>query len=118
MPEREQCWIRDRASSRYRASLAVAYRMQGMGYDTIAKELGYANRSGAWKAVDRCLRQRELRVADDFFALTMADLEMIHARAWRGAMAGERRATRICMRTVELRIKLIERYSGNGGAAA
>ena len=108
----------DRAVARYRAATAVAFRMQGMGYNDIARELGYAGPSGAWHAVDRCLRRKELKVADDFYAMTMADLEMIHARSWSGAMAGDRKASRVCLRTVELRIRLIERYADSGGEAA
>ena len=34
----------------YRKARATEMALAGCDYDTIAKELGYANRSGAWKA--------------------------------------------------------------------
>ena len=46
----------DRARAQYRAAVAVELRMAGADYDEIARELGFAGRSGAWKAVQRALR--------------------------------------------------------------
>lgn len=39
--------------------------MTGAAFDDIARELGYANRSGAWKAVQRCLTRRTNAAVDE-----------------------------------------------------
>lgn len=107
---RTRRFVKDRAASRYRASLALEYRMQGMDYDSIAQELGFANRSGAWKAVDRTLRRQGIAVTEQFFALTMADLDALQERSWRKAMAGDPGALDRCLSAVNQRVRLIERF--------
>ena len=44
---------------------AVEMRRDGRTYDEIALELGYANRSGAYQAVSRCLARRAKEPSDE-----------------------------------------------------
>lgn len=63
--------------------------MAGAGYDEIAQELGFANRSGAWKAVQRALRQRTVSAVDRYRITRYAELEELHRRWWPAAAAGD-----------------------------
>jgi hypothetical protein len=79
----------DRAGSSYRAAVAVELRLAGADYDEIAQELGFANRSGAWKAVQRALRQRSATAVDRYRMTRYAELEDVHRRWWPSAVAGD-----------------------------
>lgn len=60
-----------------RTNKAVDLRVQGHTFDEIADALGYANRSGAIKAVRRGLKQRAQEQAGDRDELIARDLELI-----------------------------------------
>ena len=79
----------DRARAQYRAAVAVELRMAGADYDEIARELGFAGRSGAWTAVQRALRQRSASAVDRYRMVRYAELEDIHRRWWPAALAGD-----------------------------
>lgn len=95
----------------YRSALAAELRVQGLGYDDIAETVGYANRSGAWKAVQRALRLRQAVAADGLVQQSFADLDLLQARSWPAAMEGNLAAADRCMRAVELRVRLVERFA-------
>ncbi len=82
--------------------------MQGMSFDEIAVELGFADRSGAWRAAQRCLARRQQVAADRYIASSFADLEIIQERAWPRAAAGDLAAGRIVMRAIEDQVRLVE----------
>lgn len=50
-----------------------------MGFDEIAKRVGYANRSGAWKAVMSLLEKRAAESAKDADAVISMELERLDA---------------------------------------
>ena len=53
----------DSFTAEMRTQQAIEMRSMGVDYDFIAKELGYADRSGAWRAVKRgMLRSTEKQV--------------------------------------------------------
>lgn len=89
---------------------AIRLRTEGYSYDEIAQALGYANRGGAYKAVERGL-QRWMREADDELrALELARLDVITKRLWpviEGANPNTMlRAVEQYMRVSERRAKL------------
>ncbi|GAB2637830.1 hypothetical protein GCM10027270_28350 [Nocardioides ginkgobilobae] len=96
----------DLASARYRAAVAVEMRLAGSSYDDISQALGFANRSGAWKAVDRTLGRIQDQKASAYFAETMNDLDMLHERAWAAAMAGDLKAIATCLRAGRMKRRL------------
>lgn len=98
--------VTDRAMARYRAAVAVEMRLAGSSYDDISQALGFANRSGAWKAVDRALTRTRDERAASYFAVTMNDLELLHERAWSAAMAGDLTAIATCLRAGRLKRRL------------
>ncbi len=79
----------DSARSRYRAAVAVELRTAGAEYEEIAKELGYADKSGAWRAVQRSLKARTVNAVDRYRMVKYAELESIHRREWPLAMMGD-----------------------------
>lgn len=96
----------------YRAARAVELSLQGLNYDQIARDLGYANRSGAWKAVRRCLARRQDAAAGAHIEISLLDLDLIQERVWKQAMAGDLAASRIALRAIEDRLRLVEFLSG------
>lgn len=82
-------------ASRARETRAVELRLTGATFETIALQLGYANRSGAKKAVERGLRQEYEAATESREALrqTMhARLERLLVGSWKAAAAGDRNA--------------------------
>lgn len=75
-----------------KARQALALRRAGSDFDTIAKQVGYSNRSGAWKAVSRLLKQRSDESAKDAEAVLSLELDRLDfmLRAlWPKVMAGD-----------------------------
>lgn len=108
----------DSAARRHRACVAAELRGQGMSYDDIAMTLGFANRSGAWKAVMRVLDRAERDVASSLVQLLQTDLEMLHERAWPLAMQGDAAAVRTCLEVNRQRWKLLERVISGADRSA
>jgi uncharacterized protein (DUF433 family) len=67
-----RCPAQPSSSARTRAVELVA---AGMSYDQVAAELGYANRSGAWKAVQASLKAVQADTVDEYRTLTLERLE-------------------------------------------
>ena len=69
----------DSYQAEYRTQQAIEMRSMGVDYDFIAKELGYADRSGAWRAVQRGMKRstenqvREVRWAAIYELTRIAD---------------------------------------------
>ena len=97
----------DRARSRYRAAVAVELRMRGAEYEEIAKELGFASKSGAWMAVNRCLKQRAVKNADAYYAKSLIELDLLHERSWKRAMMGHMPSINVCLGVINARARLL-----------
>lgn len=82
----------DRARAEYRGALGVELRMQGYSYDDLAELLGYADRSGARKAVMRAVRARRNHAVDLYRIHRMYACEDIERLQWPRAMRGDARA--------------------------
>jgi len=95
----------------YREARALELSLQGMTYDEIAADLGYSNRSGPWKAVRRCLARWQGAAAQAHFDASLVDLDVIEERAWPRAVAGDLAASRIVLRAMEDRMRLLELLS-------
>lgn len=91
-----------------RSIKALELAEQGANYDEIAEHLGYADRSGAWRAVMRGLRWRG-ELAVNFYRLQrVVDLDATQAAAWPAAQRGNIRATRKVLACIEGRMRLLE----------
>ena len=74
---------------RLKQGKALTLRLQGLNYTEIAGALGYANRSGAWKAVRAVLKRNE---ADDSAMLRQIEGERLDAMLvglWTAATTGD-----------------------------
>ena len=91
----------------YREALAVEMAVQGVTFDEIAAELGYASRSGPWRAVRRALTRRTEKAADEYVSRSLIDLELIQQRAWPAAMRGDMKAAAVVLRAIEDRCRLL-----------
>ena len=86
-----------RAAVIERRTRAVELARSGMSYDDIARELGYANRSGAWKAVQAALKEHEAEAVDDYRARQVMALDEMQSRVWARRSPGTaRRLGRCC----------------------
>jgi len=80
--------------------------LAGLPYDVIAERLGYANKGGAWKAVERGLRDTMRPAGDDLRALMLYRLDAMLLAAWAKARAGDLKAIAQVVRIEERRAAL------------
>jgi len=96
-----------KTQSAYREAKAVEMMLAGKDFDTIAVELGYATRSGAWRAVQRALSKQREALAEQSLTLEMQRLDALQVALWDQAMAGDVKAALGCLRIVEQRMALL-----------
>jgi hypothetical protein len=75
--------------TRERERLAVGLALAGVGFDEIAAQVGYANRSGAWKAVERALQRGAAQDVETLRELELARLDAMQAGLWNAARKGQ-----------------------------
>ena len=80
---------------------------QGATYEEAAKQAGYANRSGAYKAFWLAMDHREADAVEDHRALELARLDALQVSLWAKAMAGEVKAANAVLRIIEQRSRLL-----------
>lgn len=93
-----------------RTNRAVTMRVQGHTFDDIAEALGYANRSGAIKAVQRGLKQRAKEQAGDRDELIARDLELIDTiikGMIPAIIKGTPRSAEVALKAIERRAALL-----------
>ena len=93
-----------------KASRALELRLAGKSFDAIAAELGYANRSGAFHAVDGLLKARIAEATENADELRKLDLERLDAMAlalWPKASKGDGPSIDRLLRIQERRAKLL-----------
>lgn len=76
------------AATLERRTRAVELHRFGMSLDEIADELGYANRSDAWKAIQWELGAEQSASGEEYRRLQEARLDSRQAPVWDRAMAG------------------------------
>ncbi len=96
-----------KALAAYRKARAMELALAGADYDTIAKEVGYANRGTAWRTVQRALRERTDKAVDELRALQLARLDSVQVGAWDQAMAGDVKAAHTVLRVIDQRCRLL-----------
>jgi hypothetical protein len=99
-----------RAATAERRSRAIAMRIAGVDYDTIARQLGYADRGSACKDVSRALEQRtkeQQQAADSLRTAEVARLDRLQAGLWTAAAGGDARTVEVVLKVIDRRIKLL-----------
>src|SRR5829696_9189806 len=98
----------NRADMIRRATDAVAMRAAGATYDEIAERMGYADRTTASRAVRRQLRRMiESPEAKELRTLEEIRLDTLQAGHWDQAVTGDSEATRLVLKIMEQRAKLL-----------
>lgn len=97
---------RPEPDERQRASQALELRTAGMTYAAVAAELGYADESGARKAVDRLLSRVEHEGAADLRTIEGRRLDALMAAHWQAAVGGDIDSSKIILQTIDRRAKL------------
>ena len=100
----------DRFNSELKTQKAIKLRKAGVDYEQIAKELGYADRSGAWRAVNRGMRRLTTRIADDYQQTALAELNMVYESLWPAANRGSTFAIDRLLKISDQRLKLAGLY--------
>jgi transposase-like protein len=86
---------------------AVELRCQGLGYEEIARQLGYADNSGAYKAVQAGMkdagRERSVELTD----LEVERLDRLNQSHWKAAVNGDPVATDRILKIMKRRAELL-----------
>ena len=93
--------------AKVRAARALELRMEGMKFDDIAEELGYAGRQGAYDAVSRELKALTREPAEEVLRLDLERLDKMWGIHYLNAQAGDAVALSSCMRIMERRARLL-----------
>jgi hypothetical protein len=97
-----------RTDAAARAVEALGMRLAGSTYEQIADTLGYADKSGAWRAVEGELKELRQERARDVLDLELARLDALLAGSWAKALDGDHRAVANVLRIQERRAKYLD----------
>jgi hypothetical protein len=97
----------DKALARYRGAVGLELRLRGWSYSDIAEAVGYFDKSGARKAVHRCITERAAMAFDAFRVQRFLELEDIHRRGWADAIGGHPAATKRLLDAADERLSLM-----------
>ena len=96
----------DSYQAEYRTQQTIEMRAMGVDYDFIAKELGYADRSGAWRAVKRGMLRK---TANDISAIrwqVCVDITRMADAIEGYARAGNLKAAHDVIKLVDRKLKI------------
>lgn len=96
-----------RTDAAARAVEALTMRLAGSSYEQIADALGYADKSGAWRAVEGELEKIRQERARDVLNLELARLDALLSGSWAKALDGDHRAVANVLRVMERRAKYL-----------
>lgn len=85
---------------------ALQLRKGGASYEAIARQVGYANKGGAHRAVMQELQELPKDAAQDVMALELERLDQLLLALWPAAMKGHVRSAETVIRLMERRAKL------------
>ena len=97
----------DVLTARDRQRRALELRTEGRTLDQIADELGYADKSGAHRAILAALDRHEAAAVDEYRDLEAARLNELQQAVWPLAKAGDIAAVIACVRIIDRRAKLL-----------
>jgi len=100
----------DSYHAEYRTQQAIEMRAMGLDYDFIAKELGYADRSGAWRAVKRGMKRITYEKASTYREMALIELDIMAEKLWPAVAAGNFWAINKSLQISEKRLRLVGAY--------
>lgn len=99
-----------RAATAERRAKAVAMRLAGADYETIAQKLGYYNRGAAYNDINRALEANvaeQRRSAEILRQEELQRLDRLQAGAWMAAASGDPKAIDVVLKIIDRRCKLL-----------
>jgi len=97
----------DKAIAKYRGAVGLELRLRGWTYTQIAEAVGYFDKSGARKAVNRCIEQRASMVFHAFQVHRFLELEDVHRLGWLDALGGKHSAREQVLKAADERVSLV-----------
>lgn len=97
--------VRIRITERERDALEL--RKGGMTFERIAEQLGYADRSGAWRAVNAALSATLQEPSDELRRLECERLDALLLAMWPKALEGSTWHVDRCLAVMDRRAKLL-----------
>jgi hypothetical protein len=76
-------------------------------FDEIADDLGYANRSSAWRLVRGALDQQVAKSADEYLQLELDRLDTVQVAFWDAMVDGDMAAATIVLKVIAERIRVL-----------
>ena len=105
------------AAAAERALQALTLRKAGASYEAIARQCGYASRSGAYQAVQRELRRTMQEPAEDVRQLELARLDDLYRAMVPKALKGDTWSVDRCLKIMERRALLLGLDAKNDATA-
>lgn len=94
-------------AAKIKASKAIELRMEGRGFENIAKELGYASRQAAHAAVVRGLQDVVREPAREYLGLELERLESMWQVPYLQALGGDLHSLAACLSIMQRRARLL-----------
>ena len=91
---------------RERQTKALELRMAGLPWAAIAAQLGYADHTGALRAVDALLARQESEAAESYRKIEDMRLDVALRKVWPGVMAADLKAIDMWVKLHDRRVKL------------
>lgn len=91
---------------RERQNEALKLKVAGMSYERIAAQLGYADKSGAFRAVEAVLNRQESHAAESLRQIEDARLDVAVIKVWPGVVAGDPKAIELWAKLHDRRVRL------------
>ncbi|MGO4341552.1 helix-turn-helix domain-containing protein [Pedococcus sp. 2YAF34] len=98
---------RNRALAAARRTRAIELRAQGLTYEQIAEELGYANRGTVCRIVGDALATQQAEAIEDLRFVQRQRLDALQVALWDTAMAGDVKAAQAILAIVLARVRLL-----------
>jgi hypothetical protein len=94
-------------AEKLKEELAFTLRQAGYSFERIAKECGYADHSGAARAVKRARAHLVSEPLDEQRLLELSRLDELQRAVWTKAMQGEPRAVQLALQIIDRRTMLL-----------
>ena len=90
-----------------RRTKAVRLAATGMDYTQIAKQLGYHDRSGAYKAIRGALAAQQAEAVDELRGLELERLDALQRSCWDAALEGDVASVDRVLKVIAARVRLL-----------
>lgn len=94
-------------AAKLRASEALKLRIAGETFDSIAKQLGFSSRQGAFESVKSALRDTLREPADELRSVDSERLDALWRKTYARAIDGDLAAIQGCLKILDRRARLL-----------